>query len=169
MKNNLLMDFNVDKANRKIKVTREFAAPLSQVWEAWTNSQVLDQWWAPKPWKAKTKAMDFTEGGHWLYAMVGPEGEEHWARADYKKIDPANSFTAVDSFADENGNINTSLPGATWTNRFTEAGQKTTVSIDIEYKTVEDLEKTVEMGFKEGFTMGLENLDELLAQKAQAK
>ncbi|HYG14458.1 MAG TPA: SRPBCC domain-containing protein, partial [Bacteroidia bacterium] len=77
MKNNLLMDFNVDKANRKIKVTREFAAPLSQVWEAWTNSQVLDQWWAPKPWKAKTKTMNFTEGGYWLYAMVGPEGEEH--------------------------------------------------------------------------------------------
>lgn len=160
------MNFSVDKANRKINVTREFAAPLSQVWPAWTDSKILDQWWAPKPWKAKTKSMDFREGGYWLYAMVGPQGEEHWARADYKKIEPQKSFTVKDSFAKEDGTIDNSLPGSTWTNRFSESGQKTTVFIEIEYPTAEDLEKTIEMGFKEGFTMGLENLDELLARKS---
>ncbi|MDZ7624970.1 MAG: SRPBCC domain-containing protein [Ignavibacteriaceae bacterium] len=61
------MDFIVDKQNNKVKVTREFAAPLSKVWAAWTQSELLDQWWAPKPWKAKTKEMEFKEGGHWLY------------------------------------------------------------------------------------------------------
>lgn len=158
------MSFNVDKASRKINVTREFAAPLSNVWQAWTDSKILDQWWAPKPWKAKTKSMDFREGGYWLYAMVGPNGEEHWARADYKKIDPLKSFTVKDSFSDENGTTDPALPVSTWTNRFSESGQKTTVSIEIEYPTVQDLEKTIEMGFKEGFTMGLENLDALLAR-----
>ena len=45
----LLMDFSVDKENKRISVKREFAAPLSRVWAAWTESELLDQWWAPKP------------------------------------------------------------------------------------------------------------------------
>lgn len=63
-----------DAANKKLIVVREFDAPLAEVWKAWTDSSILDQWWAPKPWKAKTKTMDFREGGTWLYSMVGPDG-----------------------------------------------------------------------------------------------
>lgn len=74
MKTNLLIDFSVDKQKNNIQVKREFTAPLNKVWEAWTESQLLNQWWAPKPYKAKTKVMDFREGGYWLYSMEGPEG-----------------------------------------------------------------------------------------------
>ena len=66
-----------DLPNKKMFVTREFAGTLEDVWEAWTDSNILDQWWAPKPWKAKTKTMDFREGGFWLYSMIGPDGSEH--------------------------------------------------------------------------------------------
>ena len=48
---NLLFDFSVNKENKTITVQREFAASLDLVWEAWTNPQLLDQWWAPKPFK----------------------------------------------------------------------------------------------------------------------
>jgi uncharacterized protein YndB with AHSA1/START domain len=43
------MNFTVDKANKKINVEREFAAPLESVWAAWTKAELLDQWCAPKP------------------------------------------------------------------------------------------------------------------------
>ncbi len=59
-----------DAANKKLIVVREFDAPLEQVWKAWTDSNILDKWWAPKPWKAKTKSMDFREGGTWLYSLM---------------------------------------------------------------------------------------------------
>jgi uncharacterized protein YndB with AHSA1/START domain len=65
-------DFVVNKDNNNIKISREFAANISLVWDAYTKSDILDKWWAPKPWKARTKKMDFREGGSWLYAMVGP-------------------------------------------------------------------------------------------------
>jgi uncharacterized protein YndB with AHSA1/START domain len=165
MKTNLLMNFTVDKENKKIKVEREFEAPVARVWAAWTEKELLDQWWAPKPWKARTKTMDFREGGHWLYAMVGPEGEEHWARADYKSISPLREYSATDAFCDENGNINESLPGSYWENTFKEESNNTLVFIEITFKDLADLESNMEMGFKEGFTMGLENLDELLASQ----
>ncbi|MDF2454604.1 MAG: Activator of Hsp90 ATPase 1 family protein [Cytophagaceae bacterium] len=159
------MNFSVDKVNKKVNVEREFAAPVKNVWAAWTQAELLDQWWAPKPWKAQTKTLDFKEGGHWLYAMVGPEGEEHWARADYQSIASMKNISWADAFCDENGKPNHAFPSSKWNNIFSEtADGHTLVSIEIIHETTEDLEKIIEMGFKEGFTAGLNNLDELLAQ-----
>lgn len=163
MKSNLLMHFSVDRENKKINVERAFAAPVDKVWAAWTEHQILDQWWAPKPWKARTKTMDFKEGGYWLYAMVGPEGEEHWARADYKTIAPLKSFSAQDAFCDSDGVINESLPGSAWFNQFSESDGSTLVSIEITFKELSDIETNLQMGFKEGFEAALQNLDELFA------
>lgn len=155
------MKFSVDKENSKIKVQREFAASRARVWAAWTESELLDQWWAPKPYKTKTKTMDFREGGHWLYAMIGPNGERHWCRADYKSIKTMESYSAKDSFCDENGKVTEEFPGALWTNVFKENGNSTIVDIEIVYKSKATLEKIIEMGFKEGFTAAMENLDEI--------
>lgn len=156
------MNFSVDKKNKKINVEREFAAPLANVWKAWTESEILDQWWAPKPWRAQTKTMDFREGGYWLYAMVGPDESVHWSRADYIAISPMKSFKGRDYFCDKEGNINPSLPASLWVIQFSESEGKTVVNIDIEYENLADLETIIEMGFKEGFTAGLQNLEELL-------
>lgn len=162
MKKAILFNFHVDKANNQIKVERSFNAPVELVWSAWTEADILDQWWAPKPWAAKTKSIDFSEGGHWLYAMVGPENEKHWARVDYMKITPEKYFSAYDGFCDAEGNLNLSLPRNKWENNFTDQGDETMVNILLTFNSLEDLEKIIEMGFKEGFTAGLENLDQYI-------
>lgn len=153
-----------DLANKKLVITREFDAPLPQVWSAWTESDLLDQWWAPKPWKANTKTMDFREGGFWLYYMEGPEGERHYCRADYKTIAPQRSYTYVDAFCDEDGNPTGEFPSMNWKNEFSEISTGTKVEVEISFASVADLEKIVEVGFKEGFTAAVGNLDELLAK-----
>ncbi|MES2556254.1 MAG: SRPBCC domain-containing protein [Bacteroidota bacterium] len=159
----LAFDFVVDKENNSITVKREFAADRSLVWDAYTKSEILDQWWAPNPWKSRTKSMDFKEGGHWHYAMVGPEGEEHWAWADYKDIEPKHKFTGLDAFADAEGNINTSMPQSKWNATFTDKGDDLTlVELYITYPDLAQLEATLQMGFKEGLSMAMEGLDELL-------
>ena len=162
MKNNIVFEFSVDKENKVIRVEREFAAPLAKVWAAWTQSEILDQWWAPKPWQTKTKSLDFREGGFWLYAMVGPDNTTQWCRADYKSIKTHRSFSGYDAFCDENGNINPDFPRSLWANQFKEYSGSTLVSIEIEYQKLDDLEKIIAMGFREGFTAALENLDKLL-------
>lgn len=156
------MDFSVDKENKKISIKREFAAPLSKVWAAFTESEILDQWWAPKPWQAQTKYMDFRVGGYWIYAMIGPDGTKQWSRADYTAITPLKSYTGKDAFCDENGNVDYAFPVSFWTNDFRETSDATMVSIEIKYDKIADLEKYIEMGFKEGLTAAMENLDELL-------
>lgn len=67
---NLLFDFTVDKATSTIFITREFAADLDLVWDAFTNAEILDKWMGPKPYRVQTKEMDFRVGGRWLYTMV---------------------------------------------------------------------------------------------------
>lgn len=164
MKTNLLFDFEVDKANNAMYIKREFDADLDLVWDAWTKPELLDKWWAPKPYRVVTKSMNFKEGGFWHYAMVSPQDEKHWCRADYQKINTKKSYSYTDAFCDENGIINTDIhPGSKWENTFAQNGDTTTVSITITYKTLEDLEKIMGLGFKEGFTMCIGNLDELLA------
>lgn len=162
MNTNLMFDFSVNKENKTITVKREFAADVDLVWAAWTTPELLDQWWAPKPYRVETKSMNFKEGGSWFYAMISPENEAHWCRADYKKIETLKSFTALDAFCDEAGNINTDFPRSLWTNTFVEHGNNTTVNIVISYEALEDLEKVIQLGFKEGFTMALGNLDQYI-------
>lgn len=154
--------YTKDLANKKIKVSREFDAPVEKVWRAWTESELLDQWWAPKPWKANTQSMDFRNGGTWFYYMEGPDGSRHYCRADYSAIVPTKSYKGLDAFCDENGNINTEFPRMNWDVEFTRSGTGTKVEVEISFASVEDLEKIIEMGFKEGFAAAHTNLDELL-------
>ena len=106
--------------------------------------------------------MDFREGGRWLYYMEGPDGSRHYCRADYKTIVPGKSYTGDDAFCDENGNINTEFPRMHWKIEFSKSGNGTKVNVEITFATEADLEKIIEMGFKEGFAVAHGNLDELL-------
>lgn len=166
MNPNLKFDFIVNKENNTVNVKREFAAKLEIVWEAWTNPEILDQWWAPKPYQTRTKSMDFREGGMWLYEMFNADNEKHpdchWCKNDYEKIVLHKMFSGLDAFCDENGIVNQQMPRTRWSNQFNENGEKTLVSITAQYDSLADLEKIIEMGFKEGFTMAMENLDQYI-------
>lgn len=162
MNSNLLFDFTVNKDNNTIIVNREFNASLALVWKAWTTAELLDQWWGPKPWRAETKIMDFSEGGFWLYAMVSPEGERHWSKVNYITIVTEKSISAKDGFCDENGIMNLAYPQNLFENKFIPKDDKTLVEMLFTFDSYSDLKVTIDMGFKEGFTMGLKQLDALL-------
>jgi uncharacterized protein YndB with AHSA1/START domain len=162
MKNNLLFDFTVDKATSTVVVNREFAADLSSVWDAFTTRELLDQWWAPKPWTSRTRSMDFKTGGRRFYAMVSPEGQEHWSIQDFTSISPKSNFKFIDAFTSKDGVINTEMPSSHWDLNFSERDGITSVKIAIKHKSPADLEQIIKMGFKEGFTMTLNELEKLL-------
>jgi uncharacterized protein YndB with AHSA1/START domain len=163
---NLQFDFIVDKAAKTVYVTREFDAELPIVWDAFTKQEILDQWWAPKPWKSVTKSMDFKVGGRRFYAMVGPDGAgENWHIQEYTSITPKTNFKFLSVFADKDENRN--LPGSDWDLAFSETdGQGITkVNITIYNESLERMEMMIEMGFKEGFTMTLNELATMLQEQ----
>src|ERR1700742_1770714 len=156
MTNNFV--FEKDMGAKKIHVVREFNAPIEKVWKAWTDPDLLEKWWGPKPWAAITKSMDFTVGGAWLYAMVGPEGQKHWSYVTFTAIENGNRFAADAAFSDENGNIVPGAPLAHWDNKFVALDDKTKVVIDLSFDEEPDFKMLVEMGFEGGFTIGLNQL-----------
>jgi uncharacterized protein YndB with AHSA1/START domain len=157
-----LFDFSVDKDAHTIYITREFAADIDLVWDAFTKAEILDLWMAPKPWRLKTKDMDFREGGRWLYAMVSTENVSRYSLAEFVKIDPKSSFTSRNSFSDENGHPINAVYSLT-TNSFTAGEGKTTLRIVKKMPSLAVLEQFIAGGmYKEGMAMGMRNLDELL-------
>jgi uncharacterized protein YndB with AHSA1/START domain len=164
--NNLLFDFTVDKPAKTVFITREFAAELSLVWDAFTKAELLDQWTAPAPWASKTKYMNFEVGGKRFYAMVSPEGQERWSIQEYTSISPKTNFKMLNAFADKDENPE--LPGSDWDYNFSEQNGITKVSITIFNESLVRMEKMIEMGFTEGFKMTLKNLEELLADLSKS-
>ena len=71
----------------------------------------------------------------------------------------------VNAFADKDENPQ--LPGSDWDLKFSEQNGVTTVSVTIYNESLARMEKMIEMGFKEGFTMTLTYLEELLAKLSQ--
>jgi uncharacterized protein YndB with AHSA1/START domain len=163
MSNNPAFEFTVDKAAKKVYIKRTFAAERSLVWAAFTTAELLDQWTAPAPWKARTKYMRFEVGGRRFYAMVGPEGQEFWAIQEYRSITPETHFQMWNTFADKDENPE--LPGSDWDYQFSEEVGATTVSITIYNDSLERMERMLLLGFEQGFMATLENLDHLLSSK----
>lgn len=151
-----------DLAHKKITVVKNFSAPPATLWEAWTTKETLDQWWAPKPWRAETKSQEFKPGGLWLYAMVGPENERHHSRVEYTKIENGKSFEGIDSFTDANDNVLQDMPSTQWKVEFQKSGTGTKVVTTLTTETKAAMDKLLEMGFEEGFQLGLNNLEEYL-------
>jgi uncharacterized protein YndB with AHSA1/START domain len=164
MNKHLIFDFAIDKTNKTVIVTREFDAEVDLVWDAFTTKDLLDKWWAPKPWKAKTKTMDFREGGQWIYSMVGPLGDKTWSTTNYLVIKPEKKIIGLDAFTDAEGKVTKHLPQSKREIKFTDKGRHTLVEFKISFDDLDGLDTIIKMGFKEGIAMTMENLDELLIE-----
>jgi uncharacterized protein YndB with AHSA1/START domain len=156
--------FETDSAAKKVYIAREFDAPIEKVWKAWTDPEILDKWWAPKPAKAVTKIMDFKVGGTWQFAMVSPEGQKHWIYAGFTAIENGKAYSSTAFICDGEGNPLTSGPKWHRDTRFSSIeGNRTKVDIEVTYEDEATFERMASGFFKEGTAIGYNQLDELLA------
>jgi uncharacterized protein YndB with AHSA1/START domain len=73
------------------------------------------------------------------------------------------TLDALDAFCDEGGKKSGDMPSMQWNNEFRDEDGKTKVVVTITFANEADMNKIIEMGFEQGFSMALENLDMLLA------
>lgn len=156
-------EFRVNHENNTIVVERTFAGIRQQIWDCWTKPELLDRWWAPLPYVNQTISMNFAEGGTWFYAMQGPDGDRHFCKAMYQQIQPVSMYSYRDGFCTETGEDLSNMPSTSWEVTFTAEGDATRVSATLSFDSLEKLETIIKMGFKEGFTIGMDQLDQLLA------
>ncbi|MDR2222397.1 MAG: SRPBCC domain-containing protein [Flavobacteriaceae bacterium] len=158
----LNFEFTANQSDNTVVVNRAFKGSVLQLWRAWTEAEYLDCWWAPHPFVNKTKNLDLKEGGNWFYSMSGPEGQEFWGKAVFKKIVDQHEIQWEDAFCDETGTPVEGFAKSLWTIRFSQKEDVAYLAITIAHEKWEDVEANINMGFKEGFCTALDNLEKLI-------
>lgn len=148
---------------KSVGVTAEFDASAERIWRALTEKDQLERWWGPAPWRAETRYHNFTEGGHWLYALVSPDGERYWMRVNYLAIDEYRLIEIEDLFCDEAGKITTALPTSIGKIELKPLPTGTRVEYRMYYSGTEEIEKIMAMGFEERITASYNQLTEHLS------
>jgi len=96
------MDASYKKAtNSSFEMERVFAAPLDQVWKAWSERNQLAKWWGPKGCSLEVSLLEFREGGFFHYAMRFENAPPMWGRFNYREIVPNERIVWLNSFANE--------------------------------------------------------------------
>ena len=155
-------------SDRELVISRTFNAPRVLVWQAWSQCEHLQQWWAPAGWALPVCKMDFRPGGVWHYCMKGPGPDgtemESWGRTVFREIVEPERIVYVDAFSDAAGNVAEGMPEMAITVTFTETDGQTQVISRTEFATAADLETILQMGVEEGVTMTWDQLATYLAQ-----
>ncbi len=155
-------------AEKQLIITRVFDASIERVWQAWSEPQQIEKWLGPEGFSTRVEAHDFTEGGHWRYVLIGPDGAEYPSVGIYKEIIPHKKIVSTDEFGEDYEPPESSdLPqGMVTTTLFEDQGGKTKLTILISHPTVEDRIKHEEMGVISGWNSTLDNLEALLIIKS---
>jgi uncharacterized protein YndB with AHSA1/START domain len=89
----------------RLFIQRIFAASRDRVWNAWTDPDLIAQWWGPAGFTAPVIEVDLRAGGRYLFSMRSPVGQEFWSTGVYREIVPMERLVYTDSFADAEGNV----------------------------------------------------------------
>lgn len=89
---------------KEIRITRTFDAPKDLVWRAWTDPELLVQWWGPRGFTSPVCKIDLKVGGTYLYCMRSEDGQDFWSGGVFKEIVPMKKIVCTDYFADKDGN-----------------------------------------------------------------
>jgi uncharacterized protein YndB with AHSA1/START domain len=147
---------------KPFEISRVVDAPRDRVWQAWTETERLKQWWGPKGFVVTHCKVDLRPGGTMHYCLRMPDGKEMWGKFAYREIVKPERLVFVNSFSDPKGGV-TRHPGhASWplemlsTILFEELGGKTKVTVqwvpadtstEAERKTFDEGRDSMKMGW----------------------
>lgn len=154
-------------------ISRTFDAPLSLVWEAFSDPDQLVKWWGPKGFAMTNHGFDFSAGGKFVYRMT-TGNNEMWGRFVFREIVPQQRVVFVNSFSNPEGEITRAPFMETFplevllTLTFQADGDRTTLHLlgqpldatDEELAAYRDMHASMRMGFGNA----LDELEIVLAQ-----
>ncbi len=148
--------------NQKIKgltLTRVFDAPRELVFKAWTDPQLLAQWWGPHYFTNPVVEVDARPGGSIYIVMRGPDGVDYPMNGIFQEIVPPERLSFTSNALDANG-----LPFLENLNKvtFIDQGEKTEVRLEVVVLRATDAAAEPLKGMEAGWSQSLEMLAETL-------
>lgn len=159
---------------KELVLEKIFNASKERMFEMFTDTKHLENFWSPYGWELAQSDMDFRPGGEWFYGLRyvsdNPEwkGAESWGKMEFKEIDKPNRIVYVDYFADKTGEINRELPIGKSTLDFIELDANRTILVNrTEYSAPEELMELINLGMREGIAETWDKLSQYAASEKQ--
>jgi uncharacterized protein YndB with AHSA1/START domain len=153
---------NSQPSDRELLLTRIIDAPKDKVFKAWTNPELLKQWFAPKPWSVSVAQTDVRAGGSSLIVMCSPEGQEFPNRGVYLEVTENERLVFTDAYS--SAWELSEKPFMTVVLTFEDEGGKTKYTARAKHWNVADRETHEKMGFHEGWGLCTDQLAELVSR-----
>jgi len=156
--NNLKTNLNSTLEDRQIVITRVFDAPPELVFNVWTASEQIGNWWGPNGFTITTHVMDVRPGGTWTFIMHGPDGTDYPNKIDYLEVVKPERLVYKHGSGEQNdtGQFHVTVT-------FSEQNGKTQLTMWSLFPTVEERNKVVEeYGAIEGGKQTLSRLAQFL-------
>jgi uncharacterized protein YndB with AHSA1/START domain len=94
-----------EEAERVVRIERTFDAPAEDVFDAWTNPEVIGRWFKPmKGWREADAEVDLRVGGRIRVVMRTPDGEPVGAGGEYTLIERPHRLAFTWTFDDDPSN-----------------------------------------------------------------
>jgi len=148
-------------ADRELVLTRLIAAPREKLYRAWTEPELLKQWFAPKPYTTPMAELDVRPGGANLIVMRGPDGRDMPNRGVYLEVVPNQRLVFTDAYV--SAWEPSAKPFMTVILTFEDECGKTRYIARVRHWTVADREAHEKMGFHQGWGMCTDQLAALVA------
>ncbi|WP_299531582.1 SRPBCC domain-containing protein [Ulvibacterium sp.] len=138
--------------NRTLTIERTFQAPLSLVWQAWTEQEHIAHWWGPKGMKTEVIEHNFEVGGRWKYSMQMPDGSTFITEGVYLEIIEFEKIVTSADFKPMTENVELHI-------LFKENGDTTNFTFHVLHETEEYCKQQEKMGFYNGWGSVFDRLD----------
>ena len=145
---------------REIVAERVFDAPRDQVWAAYTDPELIPEWWGPHGTTTRVDRMEVEAGGAWRFVIRNSDGSETGFRGTYREVTPPERIVQTFEWEGMPGHV--SVDTAT----FEDLGDQTKVVSHSIFHTTEERDGMLGSGMEGGMNETFERLDELLARQS---
>lgn len=149
-------------AERELVLTRLINAPREKLYRAWTEPELIKQWFAPKPWTTPSAEVDVRPGGSSLVVMRSPDGKDFPNPGVYLEVVENERLVVTDAYT--KAWVPSEKPFMTLILTFEEEGDATRYTARVLHWTVADREEHEKMGFHEGWGQCTDQLADLVAK-----
>jgi len=156
------MNTSADLSSRELSLTRIIDAPREKVYRAWTEPELLKQWFAPLPYTTTAAELEVRAGGANLIVMRGPDGAEMPNRGVYLEVIPNEKLVFTDAFT--KSWEPSEKPFMTVVLTFEDLGGKTKYTARVLHWTAADKEAHEKMGFHQGWGQCADQLAALVTK-----
>lgn len=157
------MTAETQKAQHELVLTREIDAPREKIFRAWTDPELLKQWFAPLPYTTPVAELDVRVGGSNLIVMRGPDGNEFPNRGVYLEIVENEKIVVTDAYT--SAWVPSEKPFMTVVILLEDiGGGRTKYTAKVLHWTAADREAHEKMGFHEGWGQCADQLAALVTK-----